>query len=195
MTSGVLPKTVYPAGRTIFDWAEDGGALYWIGYAIGALVADGKVLSDVPNYQADIFGVSGCILTEETRSSERTSDLGRALALTQNNVTFGIDTNTVPDSLSLGYEYDGYSSISLVKKGNGMICVIGGKLDGNARTSVSQIIASGVSWSSELLETVKGSLVRNSSSDQIGPWAGAKDIGVHVRIGEPYTVFARTFFF
>ncbi|MCL2786366.1 MAG: hypothetical protein FWD81_04010 [Methanomassiliicoccaceae archaeon] len=198
ITSGVLPKGVYD-GETnfkIFDWVRDGGSLYWAGYAIGGKYADGKTLMDAPaTYQSDIFGVPDSILTEQRTSTERSGDLSKALMLSRTNVTYGLNVTAVPDTLSVGFEYtagsgDVYSSIALTQYDDGMICVMGGM----SRTSIAQIIASGITPSSTLIGTDGGSLVRGGVAERTIPLSGETDVAVQIRIGDPNVVYARTIF-
>jgi|GEM_PF-1305922 len=206
ITSGILPDTVYQGNVSdgIFKWVSDGGSLYWIGYAIGAKYAEGNDVIDVAPYQENLFGVSDCILTDEQmRSAERSSDpLSNALMLSYDDVTFGLNVDKIPGALSIGFEHefggDTYGSITLVGRGSGMICVMG-VLDIRARTSMSQIISSGVSDRSELIagSMISGPMVRSTSSGtiELSVLTGKTDIAVHIRMGEPNIVYARTFFF
>jgi len=197
MTSGVLPSTVYSdTENKMFEWVGDGGTLYWIGYAIGAKYADGKDLADAPpTYQADIFGVGDCILMDDVRSSERSTDpLSSGLMLNNNNLEFGLSFDKISGAKSLGFEHKGYGSAVLVEIGDGMICVLGGGQGATERVSISQIISSGVTASSSVIDSVSGTIVRNTVTGTMDT-AGASGVGIQIRIGEPNTVFARTFFF
>jgi len=201
ITSGVLPATVYSdTDNKIFEWAENGGRLYWIGYAIGALYADGKNMIDAPSsYQSDIFGVDDCILTDAGRSTVRSADpLSAGLLLNNNNLMYGLNVDAVNaagvlNARPLGFEHEGYNSLSLVETGSGMICVIGGSPGGEERISVSQLISSGVTFSSDLIESTDGSIVRDTVTGTMDVF-GYSDVGVHIRMGEPSIVYARTFF-
>ena len=197
VTSGLLPDTVYSAGNNkIFEWVGSGGILYWIGYAIGAMSASGNDKSTLIGYQTNIFGDDNSVLMQPARSAERSQDpLGSALTLNNNNAVYGLRTageDPIPNSRSLGFEHEEYSSVSLVESGHGMICVIGGSLGATERASVSQLISSGVTVSSELLWTISGSVVRDTVTGTTEVTGSA--VGVHVRMGEPNTVYARTFF-
>ena len=198
ITSGVLPDTVYSdTNSKMFDWVDNGGNLYWIGYAIGAMYADGTVLAEVPLYQENIFGIGDCILMDQIRSAERSADpLSSGLMLNNNSLEFSLNVAAIGTGLkakSLGFEHGGYSSVSLVERGDGWICVIGGSLGSAERVSVSQLISSGVTASSEFIGTANGSIVRGTATGTIE--AAGSDIGVHIRMGEPNIVYARTFFF
>jgi len=201
ITSGVLPATVYSdTENKMFQWVEDGGSLYWIGYAIGALYADGKDVADAPtSYQADIFGADDCIRMDDIRSMERSADpLSSGLLLNNNRLIYGLNVDAVNDAgvliaRSLGFEHEGHSSVALVEKGDGMICVVAGLLWNIERVSVSQLISSGVTTSSSLIGSVSGSIVRSTATGTIDV-TGSSDIGVHIRMGEPNIVHARTLF-
>jgi len=202
ITSGVLPSTVYQ-GQTdegIFKWVNEGGALYWVGYAIGALYADGMDIKDAPpTYQQDIFGVENGILMNHVISTERSEageGLSRALMLSYNVVTYGLNVSAIPGALSLGFNYnsgtDVFSSISLAEYGDGVISVMGSVND-QSRTATAKLIATGVSPTSTLIGTEDGSLVRGSAAGTI-TWEHGENIGVQIRMGDPNTVYARTFF-
>jgi len=212
ITVGVLPDTVYSAAdgvitnSMIFDWVEEGGTLYWNGPAIGSKFAERDLIKDAPpTYQIDIFGAE-CINPSIyiQKATERTHDaagrdLGTVLMLNDNNVMscLNIDALRTAGStvMSLGFELDGYSSAALLKKGDGMICVLNTLYD-ESMASISQIIASGITHDSTLIFKENGSLVRNTVTGDIGPWHSEPEgtIGVQIRMGEPNTVYARTFF-
>jgi hypothetical protein len=208
ITSGVLPDTVYTDQRDdIFGWVNRGGTLYWAGFILGAKFAAGMELKDLEkdcnfDYQYEIFGEDECFLLEYRNSVEMSSDpnarmLGKALMLTTNAVQYGLRTD-LPNTLSLGFEHRSknghvYSSISLLGYGSGMICVIG-NTDPQTVYSISQMISSGVSNSSTLLSAVSGTLVRNNITDLLQWGTTSGKIGVQIRMGEPFLVYARTFF-
>lgn len=205
VASGALPSTVYTghAGDGMFKWVSDGGSLYWMGYAIGAVFADGKEIIDVAGYQEEIFGISDCILMDkETRSAERSANpLSGSLALNYDHMAYGLSVTALSGVSSLGteYEYDGgtYGSITLIGRGDGMICVVG-LLTHPAKTTMAQIISSGVSESSEMITgSVHGKLIRNSVTGTIdhSVLTGRTNVAVNIRMGEPNIVYARTFFF
>jgi len=201
MTSGVMPDTVYSETESkMFDWVETGGNLYWIGYAIGAKYAVGGDLKDVPAYQEDIFGADGCILMDSVRSTERSADpLSSGLMLNNNNLMYSLNTDAIAagdlglKARSLGFEQNGYGSVSLVEIGSGMICVLGGHHGSAERSSAAQLISSGITVSSELIGIAGGPIVRNTISGTMDI-VGYTDVGVHIRMGEPNTVYARSFF-
>jgi len=203
MTSGVLPATVYSdTENKMFVWVEGGGSLYWIGYAIGALYAVGKDIADDPIYTtADIFGVDDCILMDDVRATRRSADpLSSGLMINNNSLMYGLNADAITsvtgvNAISVGFENDdGYCSVSLVEKGDGMICVIGGLLWDTGRVSVSQLISSGVTASSSFIDDASGSIVRKTITGTMDV-SGSSDVAVHIRMGEPNTVYARTFFF
>ncbi|MCL2712197.1 MAG: hypothetical protein FWD37_02825 [Methanomassiliicoccaceae archaeon] len=200
MTSGVLPDTVYQnATVDIFKWVTAGGSLYWAGYAIGEKVAEkGKEPKNVSNYQTAIFGKENVILMDQKISSQRSSNtnakaLGEALAISNNAVAYGLKVSgsgALTGVLSIGYEYNGYASLALVGKGSGMICVTGSL----ERTSLAQVISSGVSEKSKLLDSENGSLVRGAATGTLDWGASGGKIAVQIRMGTPNIVYARTFF-
>jgi hypothetical protein len=206
MTSGVLPATVYSdTENKMFDWVDAGGSLYWMGYAIGAMYAVGNELRDaLPTYRTDIFGADDCILLDQMRSAERSADpqnsaLSSGLMLNNNNLQFGLNADEINSAgvhaaRSLGFEHEGYNSVVLVERGDGMICVLGGSLGSAERVSVSQLISSGITASSLLIDSAGGSIVRNTVTGTVDV-TGGSDIGIHIRMGSPNIVYARTFFF
>ena len=128
VTSYSLPSEIYTgtSGDRLMRWIENGGSLYWSGSEIGRYYVDSDGLHEATGNQVLFFGKE-CVNTGELENATEVidNDFRTAFTLQDSGLKFALNTSDLPDSLSVGYCKDGYSSISFVKHGNGMICVIG----------------------------------------------------------------------
>ena len=199
VVSGALPDTVYTGSLddTVFDWISLGGTMYWAGGMIGAYYATTDDVYPVSDYQTLFFG-SDCLNTGDVTkaySVVESNDYTSALSLSNNDVTYAVSQTALPEgtqSLSIGYEEDGYSSITLVGSGSGSVVVFGGQLGNFQRYDMAQVIASGIGPSSEIVEHVHGT-VSGSASGEID--VGSADVAVYVYLGGYYPVFGKGFLF
>ncbi len=194
--SGVLPETVYTGSSEdlIFQWLSDGGYLYWagnlIGYGYGT--ADGEIV-EVENYQELFFG-SACLNTGETdRVYDECSDNGyvSALSLQNNHVKYGVNADLITgrSALSLGFEGDGYASITAVSYGGGAIFVFGGDYIDYQRYDMAQVIAAGIGPDSEIVEVATGS-VKGTCEGTVTVEAEKFDgLSAYIYLGGYYVVY------
>ena len=123
------------------------------------------------------------------------NDYTSVLSLSNNDVTYAVSQEVLPEgtpSLAIGYQEDGYSSITLVGSGSGAIVVFGGQLGNFQRYDMAQVIASGIGPSSEIVEYVHGT-VSGSASGEIE--VGDVGVTVYVYLGGYYPVFGKGFQF
>ena len=196
ITTYALPSEIYSgnADDDLLKWVGNGGNLYWSSSEIGRFYRDSNGLHEVTGNQTLFFG-KDCIntgkLAHATNAVE--NDFRNAFTLLNSGLEFAMNTDGLANSLSVGYCDEGYSSISFVKHGNGMICIIGSmseiipQLDDTA-----QIIASGLTYSSEIVNTVKGDVVRGTVSDKMN-YAVTGNAVAYIYIGGTYTVYGRCF--
>ena len=194
--SGALPNTVYSGNidDPIFDWLDLGGRLYWAGNLLGAYIGIDNDVIDAPSNYQDLFFGTTCLndrnvddALEECASNGYTS----ALSLVNNKVRYGVDSTAIlsKDSLPMGFIKDGYSSVTLVEFGNGMICVLGGDYSNNQRNDLAQIIASGLTPQSTIIAQIEGTVTRGTITGETV--VNGTALGAYVYLGGYYPVFAK----
>jgi hypothetical protein len=196
--SGALPDTVYTGNSTdtVLSWIESGGTLYWAGSLIGSCYATKTELVDVSDYQMLFFGVE-CLNTGTTdiaHTEINDNGLRSSLSIMNNSVLYGVDTSKLTsENLAIGFSEGGYSSISLVKHGSGMICVFGGDYSNNQRADMAQVIASHVCYCSKIVGAASGVVTRGSVTGTV-PIAISNGTyyECYVYYGGYYTVFGRS---
>lgn len=194
--SGALPDTVYQGNSTdrIFQWIDAGGSLYWAGNLLGAYYSTQSGVSTVAgDYQNMFFGVSDCMTAEKDRAYDdiTSNDYRYALSLMNNSVKYSLKQGMVSDSLSIGYQQDGYSSIVLAKHGSGMICVVGGDYSNDQRADLAQVIASHVCYKSTILAHASGTVTRGTVLDSRDIIVPAHYSSVYTYLGGYYLEYAR----
>jgi hypothetical protein len=192
--SYALPESVYSGSEDslLFEWIDRGGSLYWMSSPIGMFYRGESGIVLVDNNQELFFGRE-CVNMGGTdhAMSVTGGGLTGALFLSWNRVLYGLDASEIGGSFSMGYSQDGYSSVSMVPFGDGMICVIGGNYNRHQCDDAAQIIASGVSCFSKVLTTDAGSIEKGTSEFLYEVPYGTADVSVYVSIGGYYTVFGR----
>ncbi len=196
ITTYALPSEIYSGhpDDDLLKWIDNGGNLYWSSSEIGRFYTDSNVLYEVTDNQTLFFGRE-CVNTGKLSHATSVVENGfkDAFTLLNSGLEFAIDIHDLTDSLSLGYCDDGYSSISFVKHGNGMICIIGSMLEIIPQLDdTAQIIASGLTYASEIVSTVKGDVVRGATSGSIDYTASGNALA-YIYIGGTYTVYGRCF--
>lgn len=197
--SGVLPDTVYAGleDDTIFKWLDNGGSLYWAGNLIGCKygTSEGSLI-EVEDYQRLFFG-SDCLNTnlDVERAHEEYSGNGyrEALSLSNNNVKYAVRPASVEGRsiLGLGYEKDGYASITATQYGSGAIFVFGGDYSDYQRYDMAQVIAAGIGPWSELKECPTGTVTRGTMSGSIVVNGGS--LSAYIYLGGYYPVYGKYF--
>lgn len=193
--SYALPDSIYSgtADDLLLKWIGLGGYLYWMSSPIGMFCYDGSGLAPVNGSQELLFGKE-CMNLGETDIAYSVTDCGgltKALALKWNRVRHALDPSDIDGALSMGFSEDGYSSISMVPFGSGMICVLGGNYERQQCDDAAQIIASGISCYSKILWIGEGSITRETIElrQEIPPDAG--NISVYISIGGYYVTYGR----
>ena len=196
ITSYALPSEIYSgnASDKILKWIDNGGTLYWSSSEIGKYYVDDNGLHEVADNQLLFFGRE-CVNTGNLEHATKTIDNGfrESFTLQDSGLKYALDTSELGNSLSIGYCEDEYSSISFVKHGNGMICVIGTMDEIIAQMEdTAQIIASGITYASEIIDTVKGDVVRGTVKGSIDYTAVGNGCA-YIYIGGTYTLYGRCF--
>lgn len=194
VTSFALPSSVYSGneGDLLLKWISAGGTLYWMGSEIGRYYVDGDRLVEVEGYQELLFGTE-CINEGGPRYAESVVDNGftEALTLSGSDLLYALDVSRIPGSLSLGYEADGYSTISLVPYGSGEICVFAGDFDIDLLDDMGQVVASGVTCETHVAGHQSGHVIRDTT---YGSFEGVDENStVYIYVGGMYVRFAEVF--
>lgn len=195
--SYALPSEIYSGSSAdpIFKWMSGGGSLYWANSPIGMFFTDEEGIYTVPDFQKLFFG-KDCINTGDTTEAFSVIDangITDALALKSNTVRFALDISDIEGALSAGYGQEGYSSISFVPFGKGMICVIGGPFSHNQWDDISVTIASGLSCYSTVIGIEDGTIRKATVSGSMDITAAEGEIVMYVSIGGYYPVYGRAF--
>ncbi|HJH57952.1 MAG TPA: hypothetical protein IAC83_07820 [Euryarchaeota archaeon] len=195
--SGALPDTVYTGNSddSIFEWMSSGGSLYWLGNLIGSCYATTDGLVDVDGYQELFFGTQ-CLNTEGTDAAY--SDIvdngyRQALSLQSNSVKYAVNPDLLPEDrarLSIGFTEGGYSSITFVQYGEGMVCIIGGDYSNYQRNDVVQIIASGLGPQSKIVAVESGTVTNGTVSGTIENVSG-ENLSAFIYLGGYYPVYSK----
>ena len=189
--SGSMPSTIYTGSSEdpVVSWMKSGGSVYWIGQTMGKYVGlPGGEISQVDGWESLFFGGrindSGSMDVGE----RRIGDIGDLLCLRSSNAQYGMSVD-VPDSLSLGYvTNDGYTSIGIAKYGEGMVCIVGGFYSDTERTDLAQIVASGVTYDSEVVLHESVSVKGGEKTGDLVPLDGSV---VYIFAGGDYTSYGQ----
>lgn len=192
-----LPEGVYSGSEDdlLFDWIAEGNSMYWMDSPAGAFSRSGDEIMSVENGQTLFFGRE-CVNTGGADLALYAGDnpeLTKALALKWNRTMNGINASGIEGAVSMGFLQDGFSTVSMVPFGKGMICVLGGAYDRNQCDDVSQIISSGISCYSDVLRIDSGTVTRGTSYITFEMPKGTEKVHVSVLMGGYYTVYGEAF--
>ncbi len=195
IASGAIPDTIYSGSESdiVIQWLNAGGRLYWIGGIIGQFIshADGQV-SDIGTGMQGLFLGSATQNEAETFGTEPISEeWSESLSLMGNGTLYGVDASNCRDSLQMGFTDGTYSSIGLVGKGEGFVCVFGGVLSNDQRADVAQVLASGIGPDSHILDHRSGSVTRETVSVPLE--SASPSDSVYVYLGGYFAVYGKSF--
>lgn len=199
--TGVMPDTIYEGGSEdlILKWLEIGGVLYWTGYQIGRCFSSfNDIYERDSGYGIDFLGIPDGDIRGDDNSLYATDiagdyyDTGKALSIMYNDSTYGIKTDNLADYASIGFTSEGYDSLVLTKYrgGEGMIVIFGGKLATNTVPIMAQVIASKLTYDSEILEHHSGMICRSSITGYMDGTT-SKSLILYIYIGVPQ-IYAKT---
>ena len=161
--SGALPDTVYDgtSDSKILKWIESGGRLYWIGNIIGKYISHQGSVESVEN-GTTLFMGSECIDDAVVDSFDKYLDNGLTESLSI--INHRTRCSVIVDQLPIGTKYnafgytdgDRYSTI-VVEKGDGCIAILGGDYTDYQRIDLAQILASGISPYTQIVDSYEGS--------------------------------------
>ncbi len=195
--SGAFPDTIYTgdASDLIFKWMSAGGSLYWAGNMIGKYSASQTELKEVEGYQKLFFSADGCLYDgEECVAYDEVPSNGftKTLSLMNNNVRYSVDCGKLPEtqkSLQIGFQKDGFASISLVSYGKGMICIMAGDYSNNQRYDHAQTICSGLEPESRIVDSETGTVARGSTGGTLA--AEGSNPYAFIYLGGYYPVYCK----
>ncbi len=206
MVSGSIPDTVYGDSDLLTTWIDSGGTLYWAGGIIGEYVShrDGTVtrVADGPRR----FLGSDCVNPLEPEGDQNAglvdnvvpdNQLQKILGIGSNSILYSVDPSRLDGSvghLSLGFTDGKYSSITYVQSRSGQICIIGGDLTHQQNYDVSQIIASGLYYGSQVLASEDGKVFGTTVSGNI-EFTSVGNVRAYIYLGHGsnYLVYGRGF--
>jgi len=162
--SGSLPSTVYDGTpeSPIFKWLGSGGRLYWVGNVIGEYCSDGSELRTIGSAGTELFLGSDCVDPDIFMAYEEyPGDSCSAFSFQNNQTTYspviyGLSPETVHGHF--GFYDEDRSSISLIQYGEGFICIVGGDYSNFQRIDLTQVIASGLSPTTKIVDVIHGTV-------------------------------------
>jgi hypothetical protein len=198
---GTLPDTIYDGSSDsiIFKWLEIGGVLYWTGHTLGRSISSVEGVYEIDGgYGMNFLGVPDKDIRRETQplyATEESADysIGYKLSVMYNDSTFGTNTQNLTDFISIGFKSDGYESLVLTKyhSGEGMIVVFGGQLETGTMPFIAQVIASKLTYKSEIAEHDSGRLFHSAVSNKMEA-DFSKNYVLYIYVGTPQ-IYARAF--
>lgn len=192
--SGALPDTVYDgtAGSPVLDWIDAGGRLYWAGDLLGKNIAKkGEIIPAPAGYQS-LFLDSECLCGDSIKGySEVNNEWKDMLSFQSNNLAYGVNTSmlTAP-YLNAGFSDGTYSSITAVKHGSGMICIVAGDYTDAQRNDLAQVVSSNLTYCSEKAFYQHGNITRETIKDRT-ELSITGNISAYGYFGGVYLVYGR----
>lgn len=192
MVSGAIPDTVYSGSESdiVVRWLDMGGRIYWAGGIIGqySSSSDGTV-EDLGTDRQSLFLGAVCQNPDIAYGLEETdAEWKDALCLAGNGTGYAIDPTKTESSLAMGFTDGTYSSICLVGKGSGMVCVLGGVLSNDQRSDMAQVISSGATDGSVLVDHIHGSVTRTAVTETVDIGDSPGNIVIYAYLGGYFTV-------
>jgi len=162
--SGSLPSDVYDGtpDSPVFKWLASGGRLYWAGNAIGAYCSEGETLRDIGSEGTALFLGSDCIEGDSRIAYGECPDGScSAFSFQNNQIAYSPSIGKLPSDRAhahFGFSDGERSSISLIQYGEGFVCIIGGDYSNFQRIDLGQVIASGLSPTTVIVDHIHGSV-------------------------------------
>ena len=152
---GSIPDNLFTGDHSdiLPTWIEQGGSMYWVGNEIGKYISQGDNIIEV-NATTELTDVPDITFCESGKTKD-VSILREELSLLVYNTRYAIDGTGVEH---YGYSDGTYSTVSCIGKGLGQICVISGSLCMNLDKDLSNVICSGLSDRSELIDYDSGTI-------------------------------------
>lgn len=188
--SYAMPSAIYSGhyDDPIMKWIGGGGTLYWFGSEIGKFYSDPNGLWEVQDNQELFFGKK-CINTSDVELGTElvNSPFTDALSLKNSNIKFALNADGLMNGLEMGYTSCGYSSISMASVGQGSVCIFGGSFDIKQMDDIGQIIASGITPSTTIVDIVESNVTRGKSTGSMN--YECDNPYLYIYIGGTYTKY------
>lgn len=158
--TGSLPQELYNGTEdcTFIQWLSIGGNVVWGNGPIGMFISTAEGLDYVDSASVLLFGEAGAI----NFATENVSDngvvyehgLSNIIRCYYSDVTYGIRIGVLSEQLFLDYNHDGYAAVSITKyhAGSGSMTVFGGTVDNNTEDYVTQVLSSGLTYETKVLD-------------------------------------------
>ena len=157
--SGSLPSTVYDgtSDSLIIKWIESGGRLYWAGNIIGKYFSNG---SDVTTVNGQRLFVDAEFCSTYNKVHQTIDDGFCQSFYMQNNQTIYTPKLVAGDNdcLAIGYTDGECASVFISSLGEGFVCLVGGDYSNFQRIDMAQVLASGISPTTRIVDVVYGSV-------------------------------------
>lgn len=201
IASGAIPDIIYDGSDScpLMDWLDRGGVLINMSGCLGKYVSHGPEGTDIETISGFGFLFAGADDSAFMDSPNRLftdqgydPDFRDTLQIYLNEYTYGINTEMLGESLNVGYSIDGISAATLFRSGEGMIINFGNVLNNHVHSDyyVAQIIASGIDYSSTLLDHYDG----DTRSDKSGEFTVPDGpFTIYGYIGTPRAVYGERF--
>ena len=193
--SFALPGEVYKgnADDTLMKWINDGGSLYWVGSVPGAFYYNNGELTSVAGSQSLFFG-SDCIVADWSIVPDKVDDtFTKKLCLIGYELFLGVDASKLPAGKQfrvMGCMKDDLAAYTLVQYGEGMVVQSAGKFRIEMFEDLSQVIASGLCYNSDIVGYEEGRVTRNTVH---GSFDSADGDALYLFIGMAYSVYGRAY--
>ena len=194
--SYALPGEIYKGNTDdqLMKWIDSGGSLYGLGSIPGHLYYNEGELTIVENNQELFFGSNDCINMDLDLTPEETgNDFTKALCLIGYEIFLGVDTSKIPVGKgyrAMGCMRDSISAYTLLEYGNGMVVQISGKFRIEQFEDLSQIMASGICYKTDIVGYDEGRVTRGTVNGSFDTTDGNL---LYLFIGRAYSVYGRVY--
>ncbi len=160
--TGSFPLEIYNGTEDslLFSWLEKGGKMTFANGPIGKYVSNENGLDTVEGFSTLFFGTDAVndAVGNVHDTRDHTGGIADLMSIYFNECTYGIRADAVDECLTTEYEQDGYYAVAFVRyhSGFGNITVFGGTVDNNSTSYMAQALASGLNYSSEIVDSAEG---------------------------------------
>lgn len=187
--TGSLPHELYNGTEDccIIDWLSIGGRIIWGNGPIGKYMSSEDGLDEITGYSELLFDAEDAINTRECfDTSVYEGGLSDLIKTYYTDCSYGIRIDVSDDLLYLDNQVDGYAAVAIVKYhgGSGQITVFGGNVNHLATSYVTQVILSGITYDTVVLDSETG--VSKSASGALEIIDGRTTLIVTIGLLEDY---------
>lgn len=185
LPQGPFPEEIYSGNEDdpLLEWLGEGGSIYWFGYLPNDGYAD--------DYLSPLGLSNESFCTVADGNVSRSAELCTQLCFRDIDVMYGLRSD-IGTPISYVSE-SGFSAITVMKVLQGTMVVLGGGQSSENSSDLAQIIASGITYGTELIGYESG-IVRDTVSDSMeySP-SGEGNISIYIHVGGFYTVYGERF--